>query len=140
MYKIILKIKNNFEKMTKFGTVGCIGTIINLTSFMILERVFNIHYNLSALIAFGIAVTNNYILNHLWTFKTENQSVPINIKYYIFYVGGNIVGLCMNMVVLNLIVAIFGKRYSVFAQCCGVLFGMAFNFLFAKKMIFLKRN
>jgi len=116
------------------------GTILNLTSFVILERVFNVNYNLSALVAFGIAVTNNYIWNHLWTFKLENNYIPLNIKYYIFYTGGNIIGLCVNLTILNLITAILGKHYSIVAQCCGVMCGMVFNFLFAKKIVFLKKN
>lgn len=137
---MISRINLDFKKITKFGIVGCIGTIINIASFALWERVFQINYNLSALMAFGIAVTNNYIWNHLWTFKTENQSVPLNIKYYVFYVGGNIVGLCVNLVILNLITIMIGKHYSILAQCCGVLFSMAFNFLFAKKMVFLNKN
>lgn len=137
---MISGINLDFKKITKFGIVGCIGTIINIASFALWERVFQINYNLSALMAFGIAVTHNYIWNHLWTFKEENNNAPLNAKCYFSYITGNVIGLCINLVFLNMLIIIFGKRYSILAQCSGVLSGMAFNYMFAKKIVFLKQE
>jgi putative flippase GtrA len=126
------------KKIIKFGIVGFIGTIMNIASFVLLESVFQISYNFSALMAFGIAVTHNYIWNHLWTFKEENNNAPLNAKYYFSYIAGNLTGLCINLVFLNMFIIIFGKHYSILAQCSGILSGMSFNYMFSKKIVFLK--
>ena len=136
---MISGINFDFKKMTKFGIIGCIGTIINIVSFALGEKAFQINYNLAALMAFGIAVTHNYIWNHLWTFKEENNNAPLNVRYYLYYIAGNIVGLCVNLVFLNVLIIMWGNRYSILAQCCGVLSGVAFNYMFAKKIVFLKK-
>lgn len=81
----------------------------------------------------------NYILNHLWTFKGENKNAPRNVRYYLYYIAGNIVCLCVNLVFLNVLIIMWGNRYSILAQCCGVLSGVAFNYMFAKKIVFLKQ-
>lgn len=94
--------------------------------------------NLSAIFAFGVAVTNNYILNHLWTFKAENGDNTINFRQFTYYLVGNVQGLLINLVVLNFVVVVVGMKFHLLGQALGILFGMLSNFIFAKKFVFTK--
>ena len=94
---MIQKIKNNFVRIMRFGIVGGLGCIVNIFIFVISKKTIGVGDNIAAIMAFSFAVTGNYLLNHIWTFKEENSDVSINTKYYFSYVCGNIVGLLVNL-------------------------------------------
>ena len=126
---------NDIHKIIKFGIVGASGTLINIITYYLLNK-FGLGINISAVGAFCVAVTNNYLINHLWTFNDVNYQIGINFKYYIKYFVGNLFGLGANLIILNLILFFFGKDHYIVAQFIGILFGMTINFLFAKHFVF----
>ena len=135
---IVSIIKRNINKLIKFGFVGVTGTILNLSVFYIMVSIFTIKINISSLCAFLVAVSSNYLLNHIWTFKAENEKIPINFEYYFSYIIGNLFGLLINLLVLNLIIYMMGHRVYMIAQLAGIFCGFLFNFIFAKKLVFTR--
>lgn len=61
------------QRLIKFGIVGASGGIIHFGLLYSLTEFTGLMYLISALIAVLIATTNNYFLNHLWTFRAEKQ-------------------------------------------------------------------
>lgn len=55
----------------KFALVGLIGTFINIFILYMLTEYFNIYYIISALFAFLVAMTANFIFNKTWTFSEK---------------------------------------------------------------------
>lgn len=130
------RIKRSTPKLLRFVFVGTIGAIINFVVYSVVMEYTSLGINLSSICAFGVAVINNYVINHRWTFAAENESNPINRTQFIYYVLGNVMGLLVNLLVLNVIVAMSGIRYHLVGQMLGIACGMVFNFLFAKKIVF----
>lgn len=124
------------KKLIKFVIVGMIGTFINLVIFYFAVDVFQINYNISAMIAFGIAVTCNYFTNHSWTFNIENLGIEYNFFYYIKYFVANIAALFINLAILNLLITIFNPSLRVIAQLVGISGGAVFNFICANSIVF----
>lgn len=56
-------------KYVKFCIVGTIGAGIHFSTLYVLTEYFNLWYMISAVIAVGLAMTNNFILNYTWTFR-----------------------------------------------------------------------
>ena len=54
------------NSLLRFLFVGALGTIVNVIIFYIFADYFNFNANISSIIAFCVAVTHNYLLNHLW--------------------------------------------------------------------------
>lgn len=78
------------ERYIKFSLVGVVGAIINFSLLYVLTNNVGLWYLLSATIAIMIAGVNNYILNHLWTFRGKEYvkgSVVIGCIKYLFTVG-----------------------------------------------------
>lgn len=133
------RIKRNIPKLFRFGVVGLVGAAINFFVYFVASEIVHLGVNMSAICAFCVAVSNNYVLNHLWTFRAENELNPVNFRQFAYYLLGNIQGLIINLVVLNLVVILAGINYHFWGQALGILLGMLSNFIFAKKLVFNKR-
>ncbi|OHD14276.1 MAG: hypothetical protein A2086_09590 [Spirochaetes bacterium GWD1_27_9] len=139
--KILSKIFQKllyFKRLVKFGIVGVLGSITNLTIFFIFVEKLKFDKNIISIICFLVAVTQNYILNHIWTFKDKVVSKKLSLKYYIKFVASSLVGLAVNLVILN-IVTIF-IPYQTVGQALGILGGMLFNFISSKFFVFRKKS
>ena len=72
------------NSLVRFLIVGGLGTLINLVVFFIFADIFGKEKNIASIIAFVVAVTQNYVLNHTWSFK-KHISTPMSLKTYIKY-------------------------------------------------------
>mgnify|MGYP000205657716 CR=1 FL=1 len=133
-------LRENSSKLLKFSLVGLIGTGINFLTYYAITEMIGLNLNVGAIGAFCVAITSNYILNHEWTFSIENHGRPINFMQFTYYIAGNLVGLGVNLLVLNILVALAGTTYHLIWQAIGIFSGMIFNFLFAKKLVFKIAN
>jgi dolichol-phosphate mannosyltransferase len=62
-----------FRQLVKFGLVGATGFLINVGVFAFCLRALDVHYRLAYVIAFAVAVTNNFVWNRIWTFRHERD-------------------------------------------------------------------
>ena len=70
-----LRRRSNWEQLLKFCVVGVTGYAVNLAVYLTLLRGFDLNYLLAAMLSFAVAVTNNYLLNRLWTFRKHRGAV-----------------------------------------------------------------
>jgi len=116
--------------------VGALGSVTNIAIFSILTFI-DINYNIASVLAFLVAVTQNYTLNKKWTFKDHNSKTKKKfIKYFIL----NFLSFFINLLVLNLVVMNFGEDNitKIIAQILGISVAMGFNFLSSYLIIFAK--
>lgn len=128
----------DMPKIFRFGLVGSLGTIINFSVYWLFVTFTSLGINQSAIAAFGVAIINNYVLNHSWTFRKETEGRPINLYQFIKYVFGNISGLGINLIVLNVINTLMGFKFHFIGQLLGIASGMLFNFAVAKTIVFTR--
>jgi len=55
----------------RYGIVGLSGYLLNLAVYAALVRGAGVNYLVAASLAFIAAVTNNYLLNRIWTFRDQ---------------------------------------------------------------------
>ncbi len=129
-------IRRNARSFVKFGIVGGTGTILNLIVFWSLVDLLGANHNLGSVVAFCLAVTSNYYLNRHWTFRRELAGRGPTRTAYARYVAINIVGLGINLAVLNLYISLFDPPLYLVAQAIGIGAAMGFNFVFSKLFVF----
>src|SRR5919198_782461 len=66
-----LRAWHNWVQLAKFCTVGATGYVVNLAVYTALLHWAGLHYLAAAACSFVVAVTNNYTLNRIWTFRGE---------------------------------------------------------------------
>lgn len=123
-------------KFLKFALVGASGTVVNMAVFSVFYGFFYTPPWGASLAGFTIAVTFNYIINALWTFRAQT-----GIYSFITYFFGNTGGLVINLVVLQAVLFQAGHLPAAgyIAQAAGIAAGMVFNFL-AASFIFRKES
>jgi putative flippase GtrA len=123
------------KQFITFSIVGTIGLFINLTIVFVLTEYFKFYYMISAIFAFMVAVTSNYLLNKTFTFK-EKLNSKFTHKYIKFF-GVSIIALCINLVFLYLITE-FLHFYYLISQTISIGIAMLINFFGNKNWTFKK--
>ncbi len=130
--------KPNLGQLIKFCMVGGVGTIINLVILFLLVEFLNVWYLFSAIFAFIIAVTNNFILNKFWTFESYSKKKSVLTKQYTQFFIISLFALGVNLIFLYIFVEYFNLWY-IFSQFLAILIALSINFIGNKIWIFRKR-
>jgi putative flippase GtrA len=115
----------NWVQLVKFGMVGASGYVVNLAVYSTLVKAVGVHYILAALIAFCVAVTNNFLWNRHWTFKATEGHMGFQAARF-FTVS--VLALGLNLIVLELLVSA-GDVDKVLAQAIAILAATPLNFI-----------
>jgi putative flippase GtrA len=114
----------NWLQLFQFGIVGASGYLINLAVFALVNKGLDIHYIPAAIIAFCVAVTNNFWWNRHWTFDAKHGHAGFQAARF-FIVSA--LALVVNLIALKLLVG--GGMSELPAQAIAVAIAMPFNFV-----------
>ena len=123
------------KELVKFGVVGGIGTLVNIAILYLLTEKIGVYYLISAIFSFIIAMSSNFILNKVWTFK-ENIKLGIGKKYLQFGLV-SISALLINLFFLYIFTEIFGIYYII-SQILAIGIALIINFFGNKIWTFSK--
>jgi putative flippase GtrA len=116
---------HNWMQLMKFSFVGATGYVINLAVFSALVQGADVHYRTAAVLAFCVAVTNNFLWNRHWTFKARAGHAGFQAARFLVV---SLVALVFNLVVLEVLVSAMGVA-KIPAQAVAVLAATPLNFL-----------
>ena len=132
----------NWVQLFQFGLVGASGYIVNLTAFAILTGSglffregsdgLGVHYIPAAVLAFCVAVMNNFFWNRYWTFDARHGHAGFQAARF-FTVSTLALGI--NLIALELLIQV-GDVSELPAQAIAVAFAMPFNFIGNKMWTF----
>ncbi|MDR0472088.1 MAG: glycosyltransferase family 2 protein [Treponema sp.] len=141
----IWKIKKSvgdtaIDQFIKFGMTGGLGTITNLLLFFTFADKISLPEIPISIVCFIIAGTQNYIINHKWTFLTNTVNSRLSVKKWLAFLSGSLVGLIVNIVVMQLMIINLDLPFKFIAQACGIAAGMLINFFFSKFIVFKNKR
>ena len=121
----------NWAQLVRFGFVGGSGYVINLIVFAVVNGAFGVHHIAAAVIAFAVAVTNNFLWNRHWTFDAREGHAGFQaVRFFAVSIGG----LVINLIALQLLID--SGMGELAAQALAVAISMPFNFIFNKLWTF----
>ena len=130
-----LRSVRNWQQLGKFCVVGAIGYLINLAVYDALLHE-GLHYLVAATCSFLVAVTSNYTLNRLWTFREHRGHLGIQgMRFFLV----SLVALGANLLVLHLLIA-YGGLGRLLAQAIAIVFVTPLNFVGNKLWSFRLRR
>ena len=115
---------SNWVQLVKFSAVGASGYVVNLAVFTTLVHGLGVHYILAAVLAFCVAVTNNFLWNRHWTFAATEGHMGFQAARF-FTVS--VIALGFNLLVLELLVRADVEK--VLAQALAILAATPLNFI-----------
>jgi putative flippase GtrA len=114
----------NWLQLLQFGVVGASGYFVNLGVFALLNGPLSIHYIASAILAFCVAVLNNFWWNRHWTFDAKHGHAGFQAARF-FTVS--LAALGVNLIALEILVQ--GGMAAIPAQAIAIAIAMPFNFV-----------
>jgi len=115
----------NWLQLVRFGFVGGLGFVVNLAVYTLCVHAIGIDYHLAAIVAWLIAVVNNFVLNRHWTFDAGDGRVHFQAVRFVVV---SLVALGFSLLILMLLVEAVGVA-KVPAQALAVGASMPLNFL-----------
>lgn len=127
-----------YGRFINFALVGGIGAIWYFAFLWLLTERGNLWYGLSAALATLVAVTNNYLINHYYTFRHVKQNNRSLFKGWLKYLGNSAIGDGVDWVVLVLLTEIFGMWYMLSAFLASgvaaiIKYNIANKFIWGRK-------
>jgi len=129
-----------FGQFLKFAVTGGLGTITNLVIFFVFADLLGLPEIPVSIGCFLIAVTQNYIINHLWSFKTHTVGAGLSLKLWALFAASSLFGLAVNVFTMKIILIYWVLPYKFIAQAWGIAAGMLVNFFLSKYAVFKKRK
>lgn len=117
-----------------FAITGGLGTLTNLALFYFWVDLGGGSPMWAAICGHVIAATQNYVLNHYWTFKGKAASVHVSVRAWLLFLASSLIGLLVNLMVLSL--ALPFVSWPVLAQALGIAAGFIVNFIAARLLVF----
>ena len=116
-----------WRQLLRFAVVGAGGYVVNLVVFAVAVHGAGLDYRVAAFAAFGVAVSNNFLWNRRWTFRTQTGYGPAHhqaARFLLVSGAAFLVGLGL----LTLLVEVVGLA-EVPAQAAAIVAVTPFSFL-----------
>ena len=123
------------KQFIQFALVGGLGTATNLLIFYLIVDLGGVPPLVGAVISFGFSVSQNYVINQLWTFQ-EATYKGISLKRYAKYVCFSLLALAVNLAILQWLIDRYTFPVLVLPQAIGILAGTIVNFLASRWVTF----
>jgi putative flippase GtrA len=115
----------NWVQLVKFSAVGASGYVVNLAVYTTLVKGAGVHYILAALLAFCVAVTNNFLWNRHWTFRATEGHMGFQAARF-FTVS--VAAFLFAALVLELLVSVVGLP-KLLSQAIAIVVATPLNFI-----------
>jgi putative flippase GtrA len=129
----------NWVQLFQFAVVGGSGYVINLAVFALLTHAAGVHHVAAAVGAFVVAVTNNFVLNRIWTFRAQGAREHHAGFQAARFFAVSLAGLSVNLLVLTALVDLLGVS-ALPAQATAVAVATPVNFIGNKLWTFGSRR
>ena len=115
----------NWLQLVRFGLVGGTGFVVNVGVYAICVHVLSIDYRSAFVLAWLVAVTNNFLLNRHWTFDAAAGNMRLQaLRFFIV----SLVAAAFGFLLLTLFVEDVGLA-KVPAEALAVAASTPLNFL-----------
>jgi putative flippase GtrA len=120
-----LRKVHNWAQLLRFLAVGASGYVVNLAVFAACVHLGDVDYRAAAVVAFVVALANNFFWNRHWTFDAGEGHAGFQAARFIAVSLGAFV---VNLIALELLVQSAGVD-KLPAQAIAILIAMPVNFL-----------
>ncbi len=146
---MIKKLLQN--QFIKFCVVGGLGVITDQGTFSLVKYIFHLSVQTDKLIltilpflGYSFAVSQNYILNHFWTFNNQTQKENPSFRSFIKFIMVSLIAMIPRLITYYLILKLFSQhsfsRLPDLANLVGIAVATVFNFVGSKYFVFMGKK
>lgn len=136
--KSISMIKK-YKEIILYLIFGILTTIVNILTYIIFAKVFNLDYLVSNLIAWILSVLFAYITNKLYVFESKNNDKKMIIFEIISFFSFRVLSGIIDMTFMYIFVSLLAFNDSLMKIITNVIV-VILNYIFSKLFIFNKKD
>lgn len=139
MKELITKLMKKFlnRETVSYLVFGVLTTVVNYVVYEICKWL-GVHYTLSTIIAWVMAVAFAYITNKLFVFESKSFARSVLLREIPTFIGCRLFsGLC-DLIFMVFAVELIGMNDSI-AKLVANVFVVVINYIFSKLIIFKKK-
>jgi putative flippase GtrA len=115
----------NWLQLVRFGVVGGSGFVVNIAVYALCVHAVGVDYRVSSVVAWLVAVLNNFVLNRHWTFEAAAGNARLQgMRFFVV----SLVAEGFSLLLLTVLVE-DASLEKVAAQALAVAAVMPLNFL-----------
>jgi putative flippase GtrA len=119
-----LRHPHNWLQLVRFGAVGATGYAVNLAVFALLVHGLSVHFQVAAVVAWLVAVLNNFWWNRHWTFAAGDGHAGFQaVRFFVV----SFLAFLVSFLILTLLV--HAGTAKVVAQAIAIVAATPLNFL-----------
>ncbi len=81
--KTMADLKALVSQIIRFGLVGVLNTVITQGLIFLLQNFAGVHYVASNVVGYAAGITNSYICNRIWVFKSRGSIRTETMKFLV---------------------------------------------------------
>ena len=134
--KPFISIYDKYKEAVLYLFFGALTTLVNILSYTLLTKIFNIEYMLSNVTAWILSVLFAYITNRKVVFKSKNKKV---IKEAEKFLGARIVTLLIDMLFMYVTVTVLLLNDKIMKIISNIII-IILNYVFSKLFVFVQKE
>lgn len=138
MIKKIFDLYKKYKEIVNYLIAGFLTTVVALASFFIFKNVFHIHYIVSNVISWIIAVLFAYIINRRFVFES-NSTGKSKLKEFINFIKYRLLSLLIETLCLYLLVDIIHVGEDI-SKIIVQIIVIILNYVFSKFLTFVDKG
>ena len=133
----ILQLLKKYKVIILYLVFGVLTTLINIATYTLLTKVFNINYLISNIIAWILSVIFAYITNKLYVFESKSFKKSILLKEILSFFAARLFSLGVDMSFMYITIGIL-KYNDILMKVLSNIIVIILNYVFSKFIIFKK--
>ena len=132
----MIELYQKYKEIINYLIAGVLTTIISILSYELFKNIFHIHYLISNVLSWIVAVIFAYYINRIFVFNSKTKSKE-KLKEFINFIACRIATLVIETLVMYLMVDII-KLNSDIAKIIAQFITIVLNYIFSKFLTFKK--
>ncbi len=125
----------NKKEMINYLVFGILTTIVNIVSYWLLTKIFNIDYRVATTIAWFISVVFAYITNKVFVFNSKGLDINTMVKEFISFIFFRILSYLIDLGMMIVLVE-WIKTNDILAKIIANIVVVIVNYVASKYYIF----
>ena len=136
MINKVIELYKKYKEIINYLIAGVLTTIVSILSYELFKNLFHIHYIISNVMSWVVAVTFAYFINRKYVFERKNEN---KIAEFISFVKYRILSLVIETACMYLLVDIC-KFNDDISKIVVQFIVVVLNYIFSKFFTFKKKG
>ena len=133
----ISKIYIKYREVILYLVFGVLTTVVSISSYYICSEILNIHYLVSNIISWVLAVIFAYFTNRVWVFESKSKNTSDILKEMLTFVNCRLLSGVIDMATMFVLVGAIHIN-DMYAKVFTQFIVVVLNYVFSKLIVFKK--